>query len=128
MIYFITQQDRFVKIGYTEADAYARLASLQTGNPYPLQILKVTHGSQQDEHHIHIKFSHISIIGEWFYLTKQMRSYIESLPVCQDIQGDMRQASNELDALRDQHQSKTNSINKVELFNLLDKLVDRFGS
>lgn len=57
-----------------------------------------------------------------------MRSYIESLPVCQDIQGDMRQASNELDALRDQHQSKTNSINKVELFNLLDKLVDRFGS
>ena len=127
MIYFITQQDRYVKIGYTDSDAPGRLASLQTGNPFPLSIIKIIDGSQQDEHDIHARFNDIRIIGEWFYLTNQLLRYIDSLQPCKDIIGDMRQAANKLNILREQHQVQADRIDKTVLFNLLDRLVDRFS-
>ena len=64
MIYFITD-GRYTKIGYSyEPDK--RLKELQTGNPFPLRLVKVVNGDYGDEGKIHRSLSLYRLNGEWF--------------------------------------------------------------
>lgn len=74
MIYFIRGGDKY-KIGYTrnEETLTSRVASLQTGNPYKLQVIATCEGSEQDEALIHAELQRTRTDGgtEWFDLTDE---------------------------------------------------------
>ena len=78
MIYFITQDNQFVKIGYTKNNPERRIISLQIGNPRPLQIEKVINGGKSAEDALHIRFADYHIRGEWYWLSDEIRQYINS--------------------------------------------------
>ena len=76
MIYFITQTDEYVKIGYTTDNPEARLTAIQVGNPKQLTLALVISGGQTKEEALHIRFAPYSIRGEWFYLSHEIKGFI----------------------------------------------------
>jgi Meiotically up-regulated gene 113 len=73
LIYFIgeigadNKPNGIVKIGYTDGDsAKDRLASLQSGNPRRLRILKEIKGDRDAERLLHELFAEWRLSGEWF--------------------------------------------------------------
>ena len=77
MIYFITQEYRYVKIGFTEDNPEAEMASMQPGNPFPLRLYKVVAGTKDKAREIHSQFEGLKVCGEWFYLTASLMEYID---------------------------------------------------
>lgn len=70
-IYVIGAPDGLpVKVGYTEADPYQRLASLQTGSFRPLEVLAQAPGSYWDEMRLHERLAAHRVRGEWFERTE----------------------------------------------------------
>lgn len=55
-----------VKIGVTACEPSKRVAQLQTGNPVPLRLRVVISGDVTVERHLHSKFGHYRLNGEWF--------------------------------------------------------------
>lgn len=98
MIYLIVnRKEKFCKIGYSN-NPEARLMQIQTGNPYPLELVKVIEGDISKEKEIHLKFKHLALQGEWFNYTKEIKDYfkvnnehgrlfIENLDMLYDCQG-----------------------------------------
>jgi len=85
MIYFITQQDKYVKIGYTKAKPLKRLVSLQIGNPFKLTLWGCIPGEKDAEARLHQAFDISRVRGEWYALTPDIVKYmheVESLRVC----------------------------------------------
>ena len=77
MIYFIRSGKKVpIKIGYTDGDADQRLASLQTGNPFELNLLGCISGDMERERLIHKKFEDYRVRGEWFRATSELLSLI----------------------------------------------------
>lgn len=77
MIYFIQSgSDPFVKIGRSKY-LRGRRSSLKTGNPQPLTILKAIPGGKKEEDELHLRFDRYNYHDEWFFLTKEVRDYIE---------------------------------------------------
>ena len=69
MIYFIEQEGRFVKIGYTDGDPCERLSAMQIGNPHELKLRVVMEGSERDERTLHDEFEAYRVRGEWFVMS-----------------------------------------------------------
>lgn len=66
MIYFIENNEKHVKIGFT-LDMKQRLTTLQTGNSSGLKLLYVIEGNDSSfETHIHNICQDFNIQGEWF--------------------------------------------------------------
>ena len=78
MIYFITQIDEYVKIGYTEDSPNQRLSALQIGNPKQLRLAYLLPGNKTKELKLHAKFAPYSVRGEWFYLSHEIKTYIRN--------------------------------------------------
>lgn len=78
MLYFITQTDEYVKIGYTEDSPNQRLSALQIGNPKQLKLSRLLPGNKAKELKLHAKFAPYSVRGEWFYLSHEIKSYIRN--------------------------------------------------
>lgn len=78
MIYFITQDDQFVKIGHTKDSPEKRLVQLQIGNPKQLKLEKVIHGGETKEATLHSRFGPYHERGEWYWLSREIRTYINS--------------------------------------------------
>ena len=76
MIYFIRSGD-FVKIGFSHAP-WRRLSELQTGNPTPLKMLAIMHGDERVEVELHGRFSADRVNLEWFRLSPDIQTLIES--------------------------------------------------
>lgn len=77
MIYFIRSGKKGpIKIGYTDGDADQRLASLQPGNPFELNLLGCISGDMEREKLIHQKFEAYRVRGEWFRATSELLSLI----------------------------------------------------
>lgn len=65
-IYLIrADQTDSVKIGFS-VDHVKRIASIQTGCPHPLILVKWWLGSLQDERRLHSIFADRRLVGEWF--------------------------------------------------------------
>ena len=77
-LYLIKCNNEFFKIGIAN-DLQSRLASLQTGNPYPL-IVEFCFEFQSAavvEKALHQKFAHCRSRGEWFkFLTADMADFV----------------------------------------------------
>lgn len=67
MIYFI-KGGKFTKIGYTGSDVEGRIASLQTGCPYNIELLGVIDGDVELERSLHKQLEKYRVRGEWFDL------------------------------------------------------------
>lgn len=71
-VYFIQQgNDGPIKIGYA-ADVEKRLATLQVGNPTPLNLLGVHKGTMKTEKELHKRFAEHRLSGEWFVPTPEI--------------------------------------------------------
>lgn len=66
-IYFVQAGDTGnIKIGYTAGSAEKRVAQLQTGNIFDLNLLGTIPGSMEDEKAIHRELAQYALRGEWF--------------------------------------------------------------
>jgi hypothetical protein len=72
-----------VKIGVASSPdpgaVRVRVAELQTGNPYQLQLVHVIRGDCGSEHALHRRFKHIRVRSEWFRECDELIRFIESL-------------------------------------------------
>lgn len=92
-----------IKIGFTTGSPAARLASLQTGNPYPLKLIAAVRGAVEVETELHGRFGHLRMVGEWFRPAADLTAFIagvqwsagikpiagDALPVKEDAPGDI---------------------------------------
>ena len=81
-VYFIQAGDGGpVKIGIAD-DVASRLASLQTGCPAQLKILRLVRGDRPTEIEMHIRFARQRLRGEWFSFDPEMLSVaLPDLPI-----------------------------------------------
>lgn len=87
VVYFIGNEfHKFVKIGYSDNPSKI-LKSLQTGCPFPIDILKVigTDTPKGLEAQLHKKFRKQRCQGEWFTLEGQLAEIVKSNTPLQDI-------------------------------------------
>lgn len=74
--YFIgNRQHGVVKIGFSVEPA-TRIAQLQTGCPYPLELLGKVPGDELIEQGLHRVFSSLRMNGEWFKLNHALSYYV----------------------------------------------------
>ena len=75
--YFIQSggEDGPVKIGRT-TDLAKRIASLSTGSPKTLRVLRVMDGDHESA--MHWQFKHLRVRGEWFAYDGMLKDFLES--------------------------------------------------
>jgi hypothetical protein len=78
-VYFI-ESGGFIKIGWS-ADWHARVRSLRTANPNPIDVLLVIKGSRQDEGDLHARFQACRAHGEWYTPTRELLDHIDLLEI-----------------------------------------------
>jgi hypothetical protein len=76
MIYFIEQELKFVKIGYTAQDPDIRIRALQCGNPHEMRLFAVIDGTKDLEWALHKLFQPYHIRNEWFVLSPEIIAYV----------------------------------------------------
>lgn len=76
IVYFITDGE-FVKIGWTNRPARARLNDFQVGNVRRLRLLGTVYGNKSDEKFLHSRFSGSRVRGEWFEQSPELTREIE---------------------------------------------------
>ena len=75
MVYFITHDDKYVKIGVAKNPA-ARIKELQTGNPIVLKLWLAFPGGVEEERLLHWWMSGQRVNGEWFLLSDEFKNFI----------------------------------------------------
>lgn len=76
-VYFM-QCGAYVKIGRS-TQLRARFRELQTGNPYPMEVLAVLPGGYALERSLRSKFAELLHRGEWFHLRGSLHEYITTI-------------------------------------------------
>lgn len=78
-VYFIRQDmpDGLVKIGFTRRPVEKRLAELQKHHACALVVAAVAPGLMSEERHLHDRFSHLRVSGEWFRQDADLTAYIQ---------------------------------------------------
>lgn len=81
MLYFIRSEcpNRYIKIGLA-TDLNSRLSSLQVSSAYELTVLATMSGGKAEEIHLHKRFEHTHLRGEWFKPSDDLLRYIDDLP------------------------------------------------
>jgi hypothetical protein len=77
MIYLISHEDKFLKIGYT-SDINNRLSQLQTSNPIRLKVINLIKGDVNLEKELHSRFKELRVNGEWFVYDAEILNYFSS--------------------------------------------------
>lgn len=79
-VYFArVKEDGPVKIGFTDADPFERIAKLQGACPWPIALLGSIEGSVSTERAIHLHLSEHRMLGEWFQPHADVLNVIERL-------------------------------------------------
>ena len=79
MIYLIANREEdFCKIGFSLSPD-ARLLQLQTGNPYPLELVAVIEGTIIEEKELHKKFADFKLEGEWFTFSPEIKKHFNCI-------------------------------------------------
>jgi DNA-binding XRE family transcriptional regulator len=77
MIYLISHEDKFLKIGYT-CNINNRLSQLQTSNPIRLKVINLIKGDVNLEKELHSRFKDIRVNGEWFVYDAEILNYFSN--------------------------------------------------
>jgi len=79
LIYFVQgQRSGLIKIGYSTS-IKARLRTLRTASPEPLEVLAIVEGTKDDERALHERFRFARSHGEWFHPRRRLLEHVESL-------------------------------------------------
>jgi hypothetical protein len=84
-VYFIGPHPRHrcVKIGHTNGAIAKRMAGLQTGSPWPLQVYAYLRGGRDLERELHETFAPLRLTGEWFVWDHKLAAFTDRLePHC----------------------------------------------
>jgi len=76
MIYLISYDNQFLKIGYTK-NITKRLSQLQTSIPIKLEVLHLIDGDITLEKKLHFLFKDLRTQGEWFNFDNSILEYFE---------------------------------------------------
>lgn len=76
MIYLISHENKFLKIGYTK-NIHKRLSQLQTSSPVRLEVLHLIEGDINLEKELHLLFGHLVVSGEWFTFDDSILNYFK---------------------------------------------------
>lgn len=76
IVYFMYSAGR-IKIGYSEG-LRDRHKSLRSAGPFSPIVLLIMNGTQETERDLHLGFCDDRLHGEWFVLSKQMRTWLMS--------------------------------------------------
>ena len=76
MIYLISYDNQFLKIGYTK-NITKRLSQLQTSIPIKLEVLHLIDGDITLEKRLHVLFKDLRTQGEWFNFDNSILEYFE---------------------------------------------------
>ena len=76
MIYLISYDNQFLKIGYTK-NITKRLSQLQTSIPIKLEVLHLIDGDIALEKKLHFLFKDLRTQGEWFNFDNSILEYFE---------------------------------------------------
>ena len=99
------------KVGYTSKTPDERRASLQTGNPFPLNVVASWHGSETDEQRLHDLLAPYRKEGEWFKLTVSGLLHL----LCQyDALSDQTLTSDSVESLSEPSSEPTTSAGSEE--------------
>lgn len=78
-VYFVADKQRgVVKIGFS-VEPMDRMATLQIGSPNKLEMLAAVKGTIQTERQFHRRFAQHRVNGEWFRLTGDLATFVESI-------------------------------------------------
>lgn len=78
IVYFL-RAGEFIKIGKTTGDPSSRVAQLQTGCPFPIEVLATMPGGRGREAKLHKKFAALRAHGEWFHASPVLMAFIDGL-------------------------------------------------
>lgn len=78
VVYFM-RAGNFVKIGKSTYHPRARMAQLQTGCPYQIELMGFIFGGTAREARLHSQFQHLRACGEWFCAERELLICIEAL-------------------------------------------------
>jgi hypothetical protein len=73
---YIMRADTRAKIGWCAGDVHKRKAELQTGCPYPLEVLLTFAGTPEDEGTLHREFADLRVQGEWFRYEGRLVAFV----------------------------------------------------
>lgn len=81
MVYFIrcsVAGESRIKMGVTRGDPQRRIASFETGNPFPMTLLFTLRGGAADERRLHEQFAayRLKHNREWFHETGELAQFI----------------------------------------------------
>ena len=69
-----------VKIGFTRAKRLQyRVASIQTGMPYPLKVLAKVKGLPSHEREAHALLADYRLTGEWYEWTPRVQAFVQAM-------------------------------------------------
>lgn len=81
-VIYLAKCQEFYKIGHTTSDPLQRLSTLQTGNPFRVELVGTVPGTIGQERNLHYQFAHKRERGEWFKLSQEdVDSILASSPV-----------------------------------------------
>ena len=78
VVYFL-KAGPFIKIGKATFSPAMRVRELQTGCPYPIEVLAFVPGDVAMERGLHKRFEYCRAHGEWFHASASLLAFIESL-------------------------------------------------
>jgi hypothetical protein len=94
-LYLIRCREEAFKIGIA-SDVRSRIASLQTGNPYKLELAACYSfpSAEVVERALHMKFDGVRMVGEWFNLdTEQLKQFAQ---ICNMLDGKLVNIDNHI--------------------------------
>jgi len=128
MIYLISYENQFIKIGYTK-NINKRLSQLQVSSPVKLEVLHLIDGDVTIEKKLHVLFKDLRTSGEWFKFDSSILEYFadkecllwkhgftseEKIPVIGIIKHHRLNNNMSLDTLSDMYGCTTQSMYEIE--------------
>ena len=128
MIYLISHENQFLKIGYTK-NINKRLSQLQVSSPVKLEVLHLIDGDVTIEKKLHVLFKDLRTSGEWFKFDSSILEYFadkecllwkhgftseEKIPVIGIIRHHRLNNNMSLDTLSDMYGCTSQSMHEIE--------------
>jgi DNA-binding XRE family transcriptional regulator len=128
MIYLISHEYQFVKIGYTK-NINKRLKQLQTSSPVKLEVLHLIDGNVTLEKELHLLFKDLRTSGEWFKFDNSILEYFidkecllwqygftseEKIPITGLIKHERLNCNMSLNTLSEMYGCSTQSMHEIE--------------
>jgi DNA-binding XRE family transcriptional regulator len=77
MIYFLKDENNYVKIGFS-TNVIQRIYDLRVSSPYKSEVLLIISGDYALEQELHKKFKDSFKSGEWFLFSKEIQDFVNA--------------------------------------------------